>query len=558
MTRGRWLLAAAAALTGLALVWLLSRGGVVSRVAELVAEGGEMELREPLRPAGGGPRVLLLALDGVGEDEMLNAIRSGAMPRLGAALGLAADGSFAEAWAVPGVLSVLPSTTLASWTSVFTGEAPARSGVPGNEWYDRVERRFYAPAPVTIEDSEQAVQVYTDGLLNAAIAVPTLYERADVRSYVALSQIHRGADVLLLPSLTDVGDLASAAAAGIADPGETVEQEAYSRLDLAAVDRLLETMEQRGVADLQVVYFPGVDLYTHVAEHALSDQLRYLSDVLDPAIGRILDAYRRAGGLDSTWLVLVSDHGHTPVLADDRHALGTGGEDEPPTLLERVGFRMRPFELELDDDERDYQATVAYQGAMAYVYLADRSTCAVPRRICDWSRPPRLEEDVLEVVRAFDAANRSGALVPGLRGTLDLILAREPRPANEDARPFEVWDGDGLVPIADYLLRHPRPDLLDFAARMDGLAAGPYGHRAGDVLLLARSGTERQIEDRYYFSSIYRSWHGSPTAQDSRIPLIVGRPGTSAESVQAAVTAAVGTSPSQLDVMRLVLRLLGR
>ena len=87
------------------------------------------------------------------------------------------------------------------------------------------------------------------------------------------------------------------------------------------------------------------------------------------------------------------------MLDDDRHALEAEGEDEPSALLERVGFRMRPLKLELADDEQDFQATMAYQGAFAYVYLADRSTCTSAGATCDWSRAPRLEEDVLPVVR---------------------------------------------------------------------------------------------------------------------------------------------------------------
>jgi hypothetical protein len=163
---------------------------------------------------------------------------------------------------------------------------------------------------------------------------------------------------------------------------------------------------------------------------------------------------------------------------------------------------------------------------------------------------------VLPVIRAFDAANRTGAYVPALQGTLDLIFSREPRSADQDALPFRVWDGETLVDIPDYLARNPRPDLLDLAARMHGLAAGPYGHRAGDILLLAKSGTERPVEDRYYFSSEYRSWHGSPTAQDSRIPLVVARRGMQAARIEDIVRASIGESPTQLDVMQLILDLL--
>jgi hypothetical protein len=92
---------------------------------------------------------------------------------------------------------------------------------------------------------------------------------------------------------------------------------------------------------------------------------------------------------------------------------------------------------------------------------------------------------------------------------------------------------------------------------MRWLSAGLYGHRAGDILLLARSGLERPVEERFYFSAPYRSWHGSPTLQDSHIPFILARHGDSGERLQAIVTAAVSKLPSQLDLVPLVRALLG-
>jgi hypothetical protein len=246
------------------------------------------------------------------------------------------------------------------------------------------------------------------------------------------------------------------------------------------------------------------------------------------------------------------------VLNDDRHALGIAGDDEPVAILRQAGFRLRPFKLELDDDEGDFQATVAFQGAFPYVYLADRSTCPAAGDVCDWVSGPRLEEDVLQVVRAFDAANRTGAGVPKLQGALDLILARTPRAANEDALPFQVWDGQRLVDLGEYLAANPRPDLLDFERRMSDLAAGPFGHRAGDVLLMAKSGGSRPIEERFYFSNRYRSWHGSADAQDSRIPILLAHGRDDGEAIRSRMESAVGTSPNQEDIAALILALLGR
>ncbi|HEX9939320.1 MAG TPA: alkaline phosphatase family protein [Longimicrobium sp.] len=533
-----------------------------SEAVELMAEGSEKVLREPMRPARGAPRVLVFALDGVGAEAMDAVLRGGRARNISHLVGRPRRGEagvYRHAYAAQGVLSILPSTTYAAWTSLFTGQPAGRTGVPGNEWFARGEDRFYAPAPVTVTQNTHALQVYSDQLMGRATHVPTLYERANVRAYVSLAALQRGADLVTMPDAGEFGEIVTAAARGLDDEEEgSVSREVFEQLDLGATGSLLESIARRGVADLQVVYFPGVDLWTHEARDPLNAQREYVETVVDSAVGAVLGAYRRRHALKDTYVLFVADHGHTPVLDDDLHSLGAEGADEPPQVLRQAGFRVRPFDLEVDDDERGYQAVVAYQGAMAYVYLADRSACPRPENRCDWRRAPRMQEDVLPVVRAFDAASRTGAGVPALRGSLDLIFAREPRPVGQPPLPFQVWDGTRLVPIGEYLRAHPRPDLLELERRMEGLATGPWGHHAGDVLLLARTGMERPIQERYYFSSRYESWHGSPTAQDSRIPLIVAQPGGDGRRLRTRVQAAVGARPSQLDVSRLIVSLLGR
>jgi hypothetical protein len=550
-------LGALAVLLALGWSYLAWRGMAPAELASVLAGGGVRELRAPLRPARGGTRVLVIALDGVGDGELRRALASGSMPRTSEILGSPVDDrTWANGWAAPDVLSILPSTTYAAWGSLFTGRPAAETGVPGNEWFAREEMRFYAPAPVSVEEAEDAVLTYSDGLAGEQLRVPTVYELAGVRSYVTLQGFHRGADVLAIPDPAALGRAALSAARGITDDGE-VSSEAYRRIDEEGAKVTVEAIERLGVADLQVVYFPGVDLATHVAEEPLRDQLHYLNEIVDPAIGRILDAYAAAGALDDTWIILVSDHGHTPVLDDERHALQTDTLTDPPAVLRQAGFRLRPFVLHPGDDEQDYQATLAYQGAFAYVYLADRSTCPRPGDRCDWARPPRLAEDVLPVARAFRDASERGTGVPALQGTLELVLAREPRPTSEPALPFRVLAGDSLVAIGDFLRASPRPALLDLERRLEGLAAGPYGHRAGDVLLLARSGVEIPIDERFYFSARYSSWHGSPTRQDSEIPLLVIHPRHTGAAVRTRVRGAIGGTPDQLSITPLILELLG-
>jgi hypothetical protein len=553
----RWLLvsliAAAAVVTAVGAL-LLMTGADPEDALSFLGEGAVVQLREELRPPRtSGTRVIVFAIDGVGDDEFREALASGEMPNIAALVGPETSReTYRHAYAPRGALSILPSTTYAAWTAVFTGEPVGRSGVSGNEWFDRETAAFVAPAPVSVTEHGDAARVYTESLMDRWMAVPTVFERAGVRSYVTLAAQHRGADLLIRPDAGMLADLVTAVAKGVGDDDE-IEMEAYLALDRAAVESTLAAIEEHGLADLQVVYFPGIDLYTHMAEPALPEQRAYLGEVIDPAVGEILAAYDAAGVLDSTYVVFVSDHGHTPTLDTNRHALGTGEGNEADAALEAAGFRVRP--LELETDREDFQAVLAYQGAFAYLYLADRSVCAEEGMPCDWHRPPRFEEDVVPVLRALDRANRDGQGAPKLRGTLDLVFAREAR-GTGDALPFLVWDGERLVPVGEYLAATPRPDLLDLEARLEALGTGPYGHRAGDVLVLSRSRAIDPIEDRFYFSARYRSWHGSPSAQDSEILWLVARPGASGEALRERARAVAGETPSQLHITPLVLELL--
>jgi len=401
-----------------AAAWLvLTKPTEVKETAELAVSGGERQLRDPMRALDSGPRVLLFALDGVGVDEFRRTVREAKGGHIQTLLGQEAErGEYTHAYAVPGALSTLPSTTVAAWSSLYTGEPPARTGVPGNEWFARDEVRFYAPAPVSVDSKVDTLRMLTDGLVSDAVKTPTLYEKADVRAFVSLAQVYRGADLFTTPEPTDVADLAGEFAKGLVDEEQDVHREVFSEVDEESVDSVLEALGRHGIPRLQVVYFPGVDLYSHVARHALDEQRRYVREVLDPLVGRVLDAYAKQGVLEDTHVLFVSDHGHTPVLGDDLHALSADGDDEPTALLARQGFRLRPAKLELEKDEQDFQAVVAYQGAMAYVYLADRSTCPEKGQRCDWKRPPRFQEDVLPVVRAFHEATNRGTGVVRMKG----------------------------------------------------------------------------------------------------------------------------------------------
>ena len=167
------------------------------------------------------------------------------------------------------------------------------------------------------------------------------------------------------------------------------------------------------------------------------------------------------------------------------------------------------------------------------VYVADRSKCPGDRDVCPWPAPPRYREDVLAAAEAFYQANAEGTGAPDMQATLDLILTRRPRPYPEIDLPFEVYVGGGkTVSIEAYLADHPHPTYVALEARDRGSA-----------------------DSRYYFAAPYRSWHGSPSRDDSEIPLIVARARSSRAEIHARVAAVLAGHPAQQKIADLILAL---
>jgi hypothetical protein len=545
------------AAAGALFVFLLM--GSCTPTTKLLVQGGEKQATPvPHPPAPPGPHVLIFAFDGVGYNQLMDLIKSDKAPNITGLLGRDQGGGLYEhAYSAPNAISILPSTTMAAWSSIFSGEPPAYTGVPGNEWFAREQMQFYAPAPVSITDTDDTLKMVTDDLVGKSVMTPTLFEMAGMQSAVSLNPVYRGADVFTTVTSASFVTMMSDFVAGKAVEAHGIKKALYTRIDIESVPKIIDSFDAHGVPSLQVVYFPGIDLYTHVSPDPLSKELDYLQQITDPLVGQILAEYRKRGLIDETYVMIIADHGHTPVMHDEQHALDSQAQDGPAPLMAKTGFRPRPFVLNPAPNQQDYQVAFAYQGAIAYVYLADRSTCPKPGDKCDWTKAPRLKEDVLPAARAFYWANRTGRDSPKLKRTLDLIFAREPRPPGRKAKEYRIFDGHRLVEIEDYLEDHPRPDLLQLDRRMRWLSAGPYGDRAGDILLLTHSGLERPIEDRYYFSGLYHSWHGSACEQDSHVPLVVACTKCSSQGVRKLVNqVAHGRAPSQLDVTPLALTLL--
>ena len=531
-----------------------------SLAARIIFHNGELQLKPaPPAPSPPGPHVIIFALDGAAHDLLMQAIRSGKAPNIASLLGKEqAPDLFEHAYSAPDAVSMMPSSTIADWTAIFTGEPPARDGIAGDEWFNRERERFFAPVPVSIDGSGDLSQALDNDLIGKQIRVPTLYERVRGRSYVSLLSIYRGATIFSTVEPSAVPDLIAVLFKGEL-AGELPFKSLSGDIDLDSVPKLTQAINEHGVPELQVVYFPGIDSFTHATKHnPLQAQVSYLETVTDKGVGQVLDLYRSKGLLDSTYVIFIADHGHTPVVYD--HNLGTTGNDTPFALLADRGFRVRKPKLNLAPADHDFNAVVAYQGFDAYIYLADRSLCPNPGDRCDWMQPPRFRYDVMPVVRAFYRDNRIGRPVPRLRHTIDLIFAREPVPPGEPTHPFEIYDGHRLVPIPRYLARHHRSDLVDLDQRMRWLGEGPEGGNAGDIILLSRASADIPIQDRYYFSSPthrHYTYHGSANTLDSYIPFILAKSSASGDELRRKFQSVTGEPSYELEMTPLVLSILG-
>jgi predicted AlkP superfamily pyrophosphatase or phosphodiesterase len=525
-----------------------------SLILDTIRTGGEKELPTAVQiTSKPGPRVIIFALDGTAPDQLMQLIRSGEAPNLAALLGKDRGGGlFEHGYAAPRAWSILPSSTIAAWAATFTGTPPAQNGVMGDEWFVRETATFYAPVPVSALDTLDVTKVVEDDLIGQVLSAPTVYEIVKRKSHVSMLSVHRGATLYTTVAPSSLADFLAFLITGTLK-GIAPEKSFSAALDDSAVQKLIDAINTRGLPDLQVVYLPGIDIFTHASENQLEGQAQYLKSVTDKQIGAVLDAYRQRGALDGTYVIIISDHSQIPTLNDKQHKLGTDDEKSPFGVVEKTGFRVRKALLTLGNLDQDYQAVLAYQGFMAYVYLADRSMCPKEHESCDWKKPPRFKEDVIPVLKAFYEANRTGKGVAELKGTIDLIFSREPVPGTQNAKPFEIFDGQRLVPIRAYLKQYPRPDLVDLERRMQWLGAGPLGNRAGDIVLLARACTNLPIQDRYYFAAVdHYTWHGSACEQDSRIPFILAQSGGSGATMRNLMRKAGGDSPSQMAMTPLV------
>ncbi len=489
-------------------------------------------------------RLLILDIDGLRQDVYLSCLHKGSLPNLSRLVGgpQAQNGIHVKA------VTSAPSITFCAQTTIFTGLQPKQHGIAGNQFFDRFgetnhgHHRFYA---LDIGDTlavNDAVEVFMgDGLLSQILspAQPTLYERAaghGMTSVVAYHMLARGSTKWIRPNLLDIARFTKGG--GLIG----LSAEAY---DKSMLDKLLETIQNEPAFQIICAYFMGLDHQSH--QHGPQIQADYLEHVVDPQIGRLVQALEKRNELIGTLVVVVSDHGQIGVIPDDRHSLRLSF----PFDLE-MGYLFNALGMDVNDkpgEGADGDAIVACNGGLAHVYL---------RRHGDiWSKPPRFMKDVIPIAAAFWEANQTGRYAPDIKDALAAILVRQVEQDGWMAK-YQVYTPTGLLPLEAFFQDQNLIETIDAIPRLDALA-GPH---AGDLLLISNTTAG------FYFGAPITGIHGGLHPGESLATLSLGWVGGSFDQIshlQQVVTETIAerqkqekrSNPSLADLLPMLVKLWG-
>ena len=383
----------------------------------------------------------------------------------------------------------------------------------------------------------------------------------DVLVWVAMQHFHPGADRLLL---TDRAVIAKAlrgvhrgrgrqarAAGGVARVYEKLDSEIVDVVTDGSGDgpvaRRPHRLPRRAPTATRTSRSEGPDRRAGACTCARS---------IDPLLARLGDRLRERGALDNRWVVVtVGPRPHRGPARRRARALdggrrrSAGAADEgrvPRAPVPARGARRTPTSRPSSPTRAPWPtctSPIARRAPRRARPATGRARRAIARTCC--ASPTR-----------STATTATASLVPALRGTLDLVLVRRPRPVADDDLPFEVYVGHGRPqPIAAYLRAHPHPTYVDFergcaTSRSDRTASAPATCSSSRTTATAPAPTGASTSRRRY-----RSWHGSPSRQDSEIPLIVAHPKVSTDAIEALVRNALLPAPRQQRLTQLLLRL---
>ncbi|MFN7980090.1 MAG: alkaline phosphatase family protein [Vicinamibacterales bacterium] len=252
-------------------------------------------------PGAQANRVVLIVVDGLRPDQVTAAV----MPRLHAlgARGITFDAHHAA----------VPTVTRVNAPTMATGSYPETHGILGNTVY--APHTFPTRGVNTASHADLEAMATGEGALLTTPSLAQILDAAGRRLAVysagssgsALLLVHPlpGSTIVVNPELVRPASLATAVTAAVgAGPAESVPNTARNHWMVEA----WRTLAPTAPADLTIFWFADPDETAHAKGLGTPDTNAALGGV-DAEIGRIEDTLRTRRELDTTTLLVASDHG---------------------------------------------------------------------------------------------------------------------------------------------------------------------------------------------------------------------------------------------------------
>ncbi|HET6777968.1 MAG TPA: alkaline phosphatase family protein [Gemmatimonadales bacterium] len=456
-------------------------------------------------------RCFLLLVDGLRPDVAEARLTAGDLPNLQAML---------EQGGRTTAITGFPSTTSVAYLPFLTGCAPGRCDIPSIRWLDR---RAYRGRWWKDRAAVRSYCGYQAPLLDGDInpAVRTMFE--------------------LVPDSVGIFTPVARGLSRERDPSR-LERQVWGSVAHVAMwhqpsdDSVSRHLLRAAEANWRFVFaqFPAVDGYTHQSGHDSAPVHRALRRI-DATVGKLRQILGRKGELDRSLILLVSDHGASPVhthldLADWFRAHGV------PTLAHPIVWERNP---------------------RAAVMVAGNGSAMV------YARPgkPRSDRWPVERLRRADAFGAAADMVAALvREPAVAFLAAESAEGgiwiggrNGDARlvqrndaiSYEIGSGDPLLLGGSW--------SSSSRGWLERTWSGPYPdvvfhlfdqfrtQRSGDLLVVAREGYD--FRARFELPE-HRSGHGSMIRVHMQTPVWSNQP------IPANVLRTVDLFPTLLDWLK--------
>lgn len=272
-----------------------------------------------IEPAGTGrpvpnARVLLLYVDGLRPDVVHEMAALGFLPNLQQAFldgGLECLRGF----------TVFPSNTLVANGSLFTGLFPDRTGIKSQNQFERTMLKPRGPlsewlpdwlfartaSPTTVHDLLDKFAPENTHRFLRERKIPTMAER-----------VGKGYRFTILPIMpVNPPPQWPHRAVNVVDNPFAASVQIPSQLDMVNTRYLMEEVIGDQDARVIVAWFPMIDKVSHHHARGQFGAARRELAFFDRWLGKIMRRLRQVGWVSSTYLILVSDHGHA------------GGEQHP-------------------------------------------------------------------------------------------------------------------------------------------------------------------------------------------------------------------------------------